>query len=219
MADIVPQARCGAQLRGKPGRFCQQFPIVGRTRCKLHGGLTPQGVESPHFVNGRRSRSLPTRLAAHYEDARRSPDLVQLRDDLAVMDALLTETLETLKDGSGEWKAARDAFDRVRQCMKAKDLTGAAAGMSDLGAVLDGSIAGMEARHRIADLVMVKRKLVDSEVKRAKTLFEMMSAEQAMVLVAALSAAVQEEVPDVRVQARIDAKFQRLLSAHEGKKA
>ena len=38
--------RCGAQLRKRPGRFCQQragykTPHVGEGKCYLHGGLTP----------------------------------------------------------------------------------------------------------------------------------------------------------------------------------
>lgn len=218
MADIVATSTiCGAQKRGKPGCFCKLPPLRGRTRCKFHGGMTPQGAASPHFINGRRSRHLPTRLGANYEEARRDPDLVKLRDDLAVTDALLTETLESLKDGSSEWARALESFERFQQKQAAKDLTGMAAALTEHAAILKGGAAGVVTRDRILEIVMVKRKLVDSEVKREKTLFQMMSSAQVMTFVAALVAAVQEEVPDAAIQARIDAKFQRLLSAREGK--
>lgn len=48
--------RCGAQLRGQPGVFCQKFPVKGRTRCRFHGGKSPTGYDHPSFLHGRRSR-------------------------------------------------------------------------------------------------------------------------------------------------------------------
>lgn len=59
-------ACCGARTRA--GAPCRRRPAKGRRRCKLHGGATPQGPDSPHWRHGRRSRPLckPCYLAGAY---------------------------------------------------------------------------------------------------------------------------------------------------------
>jgi len=47
---------CGARLKGRPGEFCADVPVEGRQRCRVHGGSTPVGRESPQFVHGRDSK-------------------------------------------------------------------------------------------------------------------------------------------------------------------
>ena len=54
---------CLAKTRS--GALCQKHPIVGRTRCRLHGGLstgpkTPEGKAAcvaAHWKHGRRSKA------------------------------------------------------------------------------------------------------------------------------------------------------------------
>jgi hypothetical protein len=52
--DHLGRRLCGAKCRGKNKR-CRQ-PAMLNGRCKLHGGLTPLGIASPHFKHGRRSK-------------------------------------------------------------------------------------------------------------------------------------------------------------------
>jgi len=42
---------CGAQLRGKPGLRCQQSPMAGRRRCRLHGGKAGRPPGYPMHAN------------------------------------------------------------------------------------------------------------------------------------------------------------------------
>ena len=58
-----PLHSCGARTRR--GTACQKSPVAGRTRCRLHGGLstgpkTPEGkarIAAAHWKHGRRSRA------------------------------------------------------------------------------------------------------------------------------------------------------------------
>ena len=58
-----PLQSCGARTRR--GTACQKSPVAGRTRCRLHGGLstgpkTPEGkarIAAAHWKHGRRSRA------------------------------------------------------------------------------------------------------------------------------------------------------------------
>ena len=58
-----PLQSCGARTRR--GTACQKSPVAGKTRCRLHGGLstgpkTPEGkarIAAAHWKHGRRSRA------------------------------------------------------------------------------------------------------------------------------------------------------------------
>ena len=58
-----PGQRCGARTRR--GTACQKSPLAGKTRCRLHGGLstgpkTTEGkarIVAAHWKHGRRSRA------------------------------------------------------------------------------------------------------------------------------------------------------------------
>ncbi|MGI8403704.1 MAG: hypothetical protein ACR2OE_02845 [Thermomicrobiales bacterium] len=89
----------------------------GRNVCLAHGGKTPRGAASPHFKTGRYSRSLPGRLVAAYEEALNDPRLLSLRDDIALTDAMLMETLSQLDDDTPATKERR-VFREVRKLIE-----------------------------------------------------------------------------------------------------
>jgi hypothetical protein len=54
--------KCGAKLRGKDA-YCQKHALTDRTRCALHGGLSPSGSQHWNFqgkgcTKAERQRSL-----------------------------------------------------------------------------------------------------------------------------------------------------------------
>ena len=53
LGDPRRAPKCGAKTR--VGTSCQRPPIRGRTRCRLHGGLSPgapRGAKNGNFRNG-----------------------------------------------------------------------------------------------------------------------------------------------------------------------
>lgn len=45
--------KCNARLRGKEaGKLCTEDPVAGRTRCRAHGGLSPQAALHPRTSHG-----------------------------------------------------------------------------------------------------------------------------------------------------------------------
>lgn len=99
--------KCGAKTRA--GTPCQRAPLAGRTRCRLHGGATPRGRESPHYKHGRRStavREVGLHLAGSLAEIRR--ELAQDRHsfNLAILDDIHARLfyLELAVFGEGrEW--------------------------------------------------------------------------------------------------------------------
>ena len=97
--EANPAKTCGAQLRGKPGQYCKRHPIKGRRRCRLHGGKTPRGKESPHWKTGEFSiEAKPTppspELIQHALNGDYRPELERLRQDVALVDAMLMDAMQ-----------------------------------------------------------------------------------------------------------------------------
>lgn len=89
---------CGSKLKKRPGEFCGQpagwgTDHVGEGRCKLHGGKTPRGADSPHFVHGARSIYLKNvkHDIAQKVDAFLDADPFDLSEELALMRGLLED--------------------------------------------------------------------------------------------------------------------------------
>lgn len=97
------KTRSGAPCRG-------QAMLNGR--CRMHGGATPAGVALPHFRTGRRSRDLPARLAARYQEARSDPQLLELREGIALVDARIADLLARVDAGESgaRWRALQVHF-------------------------------------------------------------------------------------------------------------
>src|SRR4051794_17890811 len=83
---------CGAHSR-RTGGPCQRVPVAGRTRCRAHGGASLRGAASATFKTGRRGRFLPRRLRERYEQALDDPTMLELRDEIALVDARLSDLL------------------------------------------------------------------------------------------------------------------------------
>jgi hypothetical protein len=90
-----PYKRCGAKKRN--GEPCKGAAMANG-RCRLHGGLTPSGLASPHYKHGRRSklyRSLP-RTIRQALDSEGDEQLVSIKRELQIQIGLLDEALEEL---------------------------------------------------------------------------------------------------------------------------
>ncbi len=103
--------QCTARSK-RSGEQCRKHAMRGRTVCLAHGGKTPRGATSPHFKTGRYSRSLPGHLVAAYEQALHDPTLMSLRDEIALTDALIGETLSQLTEEM-PWAKERKIFNQV----------------------------------------------------------------------------------------------------------
>lgn len=86
---------CGAKtVRGQP---CKAPPMANG-RCRVHGGATPKGVDSPQFIHGRYSQYLP-QVIADKAAAFENDNPLDLLPELAMQRALLAQFAERYKDG------------------------------------------------------------------------------------------------------------------------
>jgi hypothetical protein len=114
--SIRDAPRCTARSK-RTGQPCTQPVCRGRTKCRLHGGRSSRGLAAPAWKDGRHSKVLPVGLTAAYERSREDPELVGLRDELALVDVRINELLERLDadDPSAVWREVYAAIERRRR--------------------------------------------------------------------------------------------------------
>lgn len=97
----------------RSGARCKKAAMKGRTVCRAHGGATPRGIASPHLQHGRWSKDLPTQLARRYEAAVEDPDLLSLRDEIALVDTQISVLLAISDVASAPEPATGQALGRL----------------------------------------------------------------------------------------------------------
>jgi len=172
-------------------------------RCRLHGGKSLKGAQSPQYKSGRFSRYLPQHLQERAEAILTDPDLHSLNEAIGLVRLRITDLLE--RSGVGEtgenWRRAQEltgeslvAISRFRAALREGDeatITSAFTDIEQRARELDqlarvgvGDFGTWETINKELDLL---RRLTDSETKRLKDLNTMMSAEQVMILMTAIA--------------------------------
>lgn len=205
--------KCRAKSK-RSGVKCKNWAMRGKDLCHIHGGKSLSGSSLPQFKHGRYSKSLPEKLAARYEEAQKDPELLSLRDDVALIDARLSELLG--KANTGE---SAEAWGRVRKAMVS--LQKAEAGgnperVREARFALEDAVerggADIEIWAEIGDHLERRRKLTESERKRLVQMEQMIRADQAMSFVAALVSSVKRHVEEPKTLAAISDDIRSIVS-------
>jgi hypothetical protein len=181
---------------------CKRRAVAGKRVCTVHGGLTPMGIASPHYKDGRYSKALPARLAAKYEEARTDPDLLALREEVSLLDTRLADLISRADTGeSGAiWAALQDAYADLQAAQRIKDAVVRGIKLSEvLGTIGELIIRGhtdYAAWNEIGQMLEQRRRLVESERRRLVEMQQMVTTERAMVLLAAVVGIIKEHVQD-----------------------
>ena len=209
--------QCQAKVR-KTGEQCRRRAVAGKRVCQVHGGVSLAGPASPTFKTGRYSKYLPTRLAARYEAAANDPDLLAMREDIALVDSRLADVLARVDTGeSGAlWRQARDEFAVLDVAVKDGDAKAVTASLKRMNAMLGRGVSDYAAWGEVGDLLEQRRKLVESERKRLVEMQQVLDTRQAMVFVGAVMGVVQRNVTDRKQLSNIAHELQALLT-HEGR--
>lgn len=192
---------------------------VGTGRCFLHGGASVKGVRHYNFKDGRYSKVMPQNLVKHYETTVNDSRLLELRDDIALVAALISDSLSDLQEN---YKSSLQYFKLMATLLNEISIeTDMASGQ--LPDILESKIkqfgelfykAQAEHAKRQELLIMVdqKRKLTESERKRLLELHSLFSAEQVMAMMGGVLSIIRENVSDLLVQERIAEGIRKLIN-------
>lgn len=193
----------------------------GKSVCYHHGGRSLGGVASPTFKTGRYSKVIPTHLTAQYEAAQQDPDLLGIKEDIALQDALLRGSLDAMSRGeAGElwvklkenWRAYQNAKHSKR---KDDSATSEAEALAMIGWLIGEGYQDYMARIELRQMIQERARLVDAEGKRLERAQQTLNTNQAMSLAQALLHAVLAHVSDRTVLSGIQADFIRLVGADD----
>lgn len=208
--------QCNAKARN--GQQCKQPAINGTSKCRYHGGASLTGIAHPNFKTGRYSKHLPTRLAARYAEALSDPQLLELRDEIALMGTRLGELVERVDSGESaqRWKALQDAYESLQAATRSGNTTAFQVAMAALGRAIDAGGQDYQTWREIAELTEQRRKLVESEHKRLVAMQQMITTERAMTLLAVITDTIRKHVSDPTALAGISADIRQLTVIDAG---
>lgn len=220
VVNDVPQKRiCGAKRSDGSGRICQSPFVMANGRCRDHGGETPVGLDRPATAlkaGGRYSKHIPTRLAAKYVESAQDPDLIALRDELALVDTRIADLLEQVSNSeAGElWKRCRDAMREYDRAAVPEEKQEA---LSTLRFLIREGYQEYMAWIEIRETIEQRRKLADTERQRLKDLQATIDARSAMLLVQNIVRIIRENVDDKETTRRISREIGRLTGSDKAR--
>jgi hypothetical protein len=210
--SITDVPACGARRRD--GGRCRQPGMSPSGRCRLHGGKSPRGLASPLTKTGRYSRDLPTRVAARYESALADPELLSVRDDIALLQGSIQEVMSEIREAESrpDFDAILGSVEEIAGNWRTWEWTQMDAAMEKLRSLIAGRVSQRQAMREIRELIKEKASLVSQENKILADREQMITVEQFLMAMRAMGAAVRRLVDDPKVLRSIDVEFRRLAS-------
>lgn len=202
---------CGAKTKNGP---CRNYPMTnGSGRCRLHGGKSLRGLASPTFKTGRYSKFLPARLQERFVASQEDAELLSLRSEISMLDARIEDLLSRVDTGeAGEiWKMAKSAFSGLKVAVRQLDTVKIATALDEIETLINGGYNDFSCWREIGEAVELRRKLVESERKRLMEMNQIITAEQATILLTTILDVIRRKVNDRKILNDIQDEFIRLF--------
>jgi hypothetical protein len=210
-------AQCTAHSKRSRQR-CQRAAMHGMTVCYMHGGKSPIGMGSRALTRGGRySKFLPLRLAAQYDTAEKDPDLLNLRNEIALSETRLIDLLKRIDSGEAGaiWGDAKKGMAEFQKARALGDTEKMRTALSAIEAVIDRGVEDWRLWREIGEQIEQRRRLVESEHKRLVAMDLVITADRAMLLMAAVVSLIREHVHDRSALDQISRGIGALLTRHD----
>ena len=192
-------AQCTAKSK-RSGERCKGVAVSGsRTqKCRMHGGHAAGGTEASNFIHGRHSRYLPADLSEVYEESLTNPDLLDMSEHIALLEARINDVLRGLSEDGvvPRWGMIEEVFGEFETALLSGDMDKVGPALQKWHAFLEGGKKWDRAWETINDTLEQLRKVAEVEVKRKRDLHQMIPVQRVMTLMASVAAAVKRNVKD-----------------------
>jgi hypothetical protein len=220
--------RCGKKLKftgtspENPPRYCKNWPskelMVPHCK-KCASGAKNRGIASPNFKHGNKSRYLPSRMLADYEEAIADPNLISLRSDIAVVRARTNDLLKRVDSGeAGQiWRSLQDSYQDFKTARSAADPVKMQESLELLGTLIERGAADSKIWFEVISTIEQGRKLIDSELKRLQALQVYIDSGAVITMLTAIAIQLKEiiENRDLTVKEQLS-RTQLMLSKFMG---
>jgi hypothetical protein len=208
--DRIP--KCGAHSRST-GKPCQQ-PAMPNGRCRKHGGLTPVGPAHPNYQTGRYSKvKFPAKFLELYEEQQNDTRLLEMSDDIALLNARLSELLEKINTEESEerWAKTKEQYKLLVDGLNRKDQVAQRAALNELGHLLRDGDKDYMVWNDIMKTMHSRNRMVAQETKRRLEMHALISADQVMGFVGTIMYAIKAHVTDPKALMEIHKAIQEAL--------
>jgi hypothetical protein len=193
---------CGAQLRGKPGQHCQLPGTGAGGRCRFHGGKSAKAGPTHHtWKHGRRSqftKHLPEHLRAAFDASASDPDLLSVRNEIALADSRLHDLLDKLTSGESAARmlSLRGLVKAMGNELRKADPNPAALAMAveRMGAVLDAAFGDDSVWAQIQAIMGTRMQLTETERRVADSKKANVDADSLRLLLQMILSSVRQHV-------------------------
>lgn len=190
----------------------------------MHGGKSLHGLASPALVTGRYSKYLPTRLLSRYQEAVSDPELLALKDDIALLDARIVQVVSALETGESKetwsslitaWTEFETHWNRLLDTGESPETMERTVGW--IGKLIRDGLSEGYVWGEIRGLLKERSDLVGNERKRLVELQQYVTSERALLFVQVVMASVKQHVRDRAALAAIAADLARLSDVRDGR--
>lgn len=203
--------RCKA-WNSNHGRQCMLQAMFDKEVCRFHGAATPRGMASPHYKHGRYSKYIPKRMLEDYLLNGQDKEILALQDDIALLDSRISDLLKRVDTGESGWlwSILKARMDDLKKAFADQDQKAVNEIIVDIQRIVSRGHSDYAAWRDVIDMLERRRRLVDTERKRLVEMQQSLTVEQALEYMYQLGRAVKDNISDVRLLSRIQARFQEL---------
>lgn len=211
--------QCTAMSK-RSGKQCMGPAILGSVnqKCRMHGGKSGHaiGPRNTQYKHGRHSKFLPSKMNELYEAALANPDLIEMNDHIALLEARIQDILSGLDEGEPvpRWSDIADVWAQVETAVLSGDNDTRIAGMQRMHDLLDAGMKWDKTWAEVAVTMEQLRKMTDTEVKRKKELNQMVPIERVTILMGAVGEAIKRNVSDPAEVAKVYSELAHLYGGN-----
>lgn len=222
MTSGVPREeyRCTANSKQRGAR-CKRASTPGSEVCKFHGGKSAHaGVNHPTYQSGRYSNHLPKQIVENYEKALADPKALELRDEVAVIQVHVEEKLsQTYSGGTGlmfkELKSMWGEFEKLSRSKEEVDRRRSGEILNEMGKKIRQGDSEHRSWDEVGKWIDRMERIKKSERQRAVENKQMLTADEMLTLVHALTESVRRHVTDRDALQGINDDVGRLMHLRE----
>lgn len=156
------------------------------------------GADNGNFSTGRHSKYLPADLDRLYLEALHNPQLIEMGDHIALLEARMQQVLALAVEGAPapKWKDMADTFGEVETALLSGKIADVVPALERFHKILENGMKWDTTWNQVIGIMEQLRKMTDTEVKRRKELNQFVPVERVVALMAALGTAVKRHVTD-----------------------
>ncbi len=215
-------AQCTATSK-RSGQRCNNAPVTGATTCRMHGGtaaLRNRGAGNGNYKHGRHAKDFgESKLKQRYLAARNDLELLAMRDELAVLDALLGEGIAKLSSAEAEgaslkqWTRVADLVLDLEAAVATKNWPRQGELLTKLKDAVQAGRTEAETRAEVRQLIQERTKVAEREQKRLVAMRAMLTAEQAHAVFEQILDTLNEVVTDAELRRELNVRLARIAGS------